>query len=280
MTVETVTGRLATQVQPRELERSLPFTLRDAADGEDDGQTLVGYAAVFGAPTRIDSWEGTFDEVIQKGAFRKSIRETTPVLQFDHGRHPLIGSIPLGLIRDLAEDDHGLYVDARLTDNWLIEPVRDAIRDRAVNGMSFRFTVVRDEWRDKDGKLVRPDDLPHLLWEPGDRGPLLRTLKEVRVPELGPVVFPAYRETEVDVRDRDDVTRARVEATRAYRELVASLAAAPPDPGHPAPGETRTTDAPPDPGHPSPSAESRRRRDRIRAGVQAHKGYLLTITEG
>jgi hypothetical protein len=58
--------------------------------------------------------------------------------------------------------------------------------------MSFRFTVVKEEWRDKRGKLVTGDELLELLYRPGDRGPLKRTLKEVKVPELGPVVWPAY----------------------------------------------------------------------------------------
>jgi len=162
------------------LVRSVDFDLLRAEDG--DGLTMEGYAAVFDTPTRIDSWEGQFDEVIQRGAFKKTLRERTPVLQFDHGQHPLIGSIPLGTIQSAREDAQGLYVKARLTDNWLVQPVRDAIRDGAVNGMSFRFSVVKDSWTER-GKQ-----------------PPLRTLLEVKAPELGPVVFPAYRETSVGVR--------------------------------------------------------------------------------
>lgn len=190
-----------------DLCRSVPFASRAAAE-PGDGQTLEGHAAVFGERTFVDSWEGTFWESIRKGAFRKTIRERTPVMQFDHGRHPLIGSIPIGAIDDLREDDEGLYVRGRLSDNWLIEPVRDAIREKSVQGMSFRFAVVREEWRDNAGKMVKPEELAELLWLPGDRGPLERTLIELRVPELGPVVFPAYAGTDVSVRARsiaDDV---------------------------------------------------------------------------
>ena len=86
---------------PREdLIRSVDFALVRSEDG-GDGLTLEGYAAVFDSPTRIDSWEGQFDEVIQRGAFKKTLRERTPVLQFDHGQHPLIGSIPLGTIQSV-----------------------------------------------------------------------------------------------------------------------------------------------------------------------------------
>lgn len=215
------------QAAPREgLLRSVPFHLT-RADGDDggegDGLTLEGYAAVFDAATEIDSWEGAFSETIRKGAFRKTIRENTPVLQFDHGRHPLIGSIPIGAIEQLSEDDQGLFVRARLSDNWLIQPVRDAIAERSIKGMSFRFSVIREEWRDNAGKLIKPEELGRLLWDPGDRGPLQRTLIELRVPELGPVVFPAYTQTTVDVRARSVAELIGADRDLA-REVRASLA--------------------------------------------------------
>jgi HK97 family phage prohead protease len=185
------------------LVRQVPFTLleRDSSDGETgDGLTLEGHAAVFNSPTLIDSWEGRFVEQIAPGAFKKTFRERTPVMQFDHGHHPLIGSIPIGRYQDVHEDDIGAYCRGRLLDNWLVQPVREAIAERAVKGMSFRFTVVRDEWRDKDGKLLKNDeDILQLLYSPAEDEPV-RTHKELKVPEMGPVVFPAYEETEVGVR--------------------------------------------------------------------------------
>lgn len=192
------------------LFRTAPFTLatatRDDSDGggAGDGLSLNGYAAVFGVPTRINSWEGIFDETVRQGAFKKSLRETTPVMQFDHGRHPMIGSIPIGTYDSLSEDDTGLAVEGRLADNWLIQPVRDAISSGAVSGMSFRFDAIRDAWTDVNGNKVSPQD--DSFWEMlylGDdhpNGPLQRELIEVRMPEAGPVVFPAYTETSVSVR--------------------------------------------------------------------------------
>ncbi|MFB7597254.1 HK97 family phage prohead protease [Streptomyces sp. NPDC056160] len=265
----------------RDLERSAPFQLvRDDGAGESDGRTLSGYAAVFGEATEINSWEGQFFETIRKGAFKKTIREQTPVMQFDHGRHPLIGSIPIGAIADLREDDQGLYVEARITDNWLMQPIRDAIAEQTVNGMSFRFEVVREEWRDVNGKLVKPEEVYDLLWMPGDRGPLQRELIELKCRELGPVVFPAYGGTSVSVRARDmaagltsndqltqqiRASLARDAATAApqvpddpqlRREVAAALLyqqtqtreAAPLPDEHPAPA--RTTGAPATDGHP------------------------------
>jgi HK97 family phage prohead protease len=214
----------AMQSVARDLMRSAPFQLQRAdSDEEGDGRTLSGYAAVFGQATEINSWEGHFTETIRKGAFRKTIREQIPVLQFDHGRHPLIGSIPIGAIADLREDDDGLFVEARITDNWLMQPIRDAIAEKTVNGMSFRFEVVREEWRDVNGKLVKADEVLDLLWMPGDRGPLQRELIELKCRELGPVVFPAYVGTSVSVRARD-VAHGLVDDSDSRARLRASLA--------------------------------------------------------
>lgn len=298
---------------PREdLLRSVPFHLvRAEGDQTGDGLTLEGYAAVFDTPTRIDSWEGTFDEQIAPGAFRKTLRERTPVMQFDHGHHPLIGSIPIGTLTSAAEDARGLYVSGRLTDNWLIEPVRDAVRDGAVNGMSFRFSVVRDEWRDADGKVIRDaNELMELLWNPGDRGPMQRTLKEVKVAELGPVVFPAYAETSVSVRSRPVIEalqdpEIRRDALRVLmlRTEVSTFAqpdtrteiedekpdavtpAAPPPAeerdGHPADVDAEGSDAPPRDGHPSAEPQpSRLDPARLRRDAAFRAEYLALITKG
>lgn len=184
--------------------RSVPFTLTREGEGEDDGLTFEGYGAVFNSPTRINSWEGMFDEQIAPGAFRKSLRERTPKFQFDHGHHSLIGSVPIGVIEDIHEDDRGLYVSARLGRHILIDLIREAISTGAIDGMSFRFSVVRDEWRDAEGKIVKPDDVEEALWT-GSRGVLLRTLKEVKVAEVGPVVWPAYADTSASVRSAGTV---------------------------------------------------------------------------
>lgn len=171
---------------PRDnLERESSFELI-RAETEGDGLTLTGYAAVFNSPTRIDSWEGKFDEIVARGAFSKTLSERTPVLMFNHGKHPLIADLPLGRFTAMKEDARGLYVEARLSDNWLIQPVRDAIAEGSISGMSFRFSVVKDTWQAAQRGGVR-----------------LRTLNEVRCPEAGPVVFPAYAETSVGVRSSE-----------------------------------------------------------------------------
>ncbi|WP_205879631.1 HK97 family phage prohead protease [Mycobacterium paragordonae] len=187
-------------------------------DGEpDDGLTLDGYGAVFGTRTVIDSWEGRFAEEFALGSMRRSFRETPPKVQFDHGRHPLIGSIPIASLRSVAEEvdpvlapKGGAHIIARVFDNWLMAPVRDAIASDppAISGMSMRFSVVREVWTTHDGKPIRDEQtLMSLLREaiyddvPDDQLPI-RTVKEAKVPEMGPVVWPAYADTSVSMRSK------------------------------------------------------------------------------
>ena len=166
--------------------RSVPFQItRAEGDGRRDGLTFEGYAAVFNRTALIPDAAGEFEEQIAPGAFTESLARRKPVLMFEHGKHPLIGSMPLGVITDAHEDQRGLFISARLSDNWLIQPVRDAVKDGAVTGMSFRFRSPGDgdqRWEKRDGK---PD---------------LRTLLRLDPPELGPVVFPAYEPTTASVR--------------------------------------------------------------------------------
>jgi phage head maturation protease len=198
---------------------------------------LDGFAAVFDSPTVIDSWEGRFREEIAPGAMKKSFRERPPVIQFDHGKHPMVGSIPIAsvdVIEEASDPDlaprGGAHVVATLHDNWLVEPVREAIRSGAISGMSFRFGVVSEEWFDAAGKklttneqIVTELDRAWLDNVPDDQLPL-RRLRELKVPELGPVVFPAYADTSVGVRsitiDLDNLSDKRQRAMLARAVIL------------------------------------------------------------
>lgn len=178
-------------------------------DSAGDGRTLEGYAAVFDSDTEINSWEGHFKERITRGAFRKTLKERTPVLQFDHGHDSRFGNLPIGSFENIKEDRHGLRVQARLFDH--AEPIRQAIEAGAVTGMSFRFKVVRDSWADDKGNPITDrNELMDKLYnaKKGDK-PLQRTIKEVKLMEAGPVVFPAYPDTTVGVRSMTDDQRKR-----------------------------------------------------------------------
>jgi HK97 family phage prohead protease len=211
---------------PRFCTRAFEFR----AEGDSDGRTLEGYAAVFDHPTRIDSWEGLFDEQIASGAFKRTLAARVPVMQFDHGHDQRTGSVPIASIQEIREDHQGLYVRARMFDNPVVEPIRQAIEGGAIDGMSFRFSVPKngDHWAKRD------DDVD------------LRTIREVQLFELGPVVFPAYEATTVGVRSLlaalDTPERAALVADLA-NELRVHLAPTEPVPvdTSPEPTEPATT---------------------------------------
>ncbi|GLW32267.1 HK97 family phage prohead protease [Actinoplanes regularis] len=290
-------------IPPRtSLLRTAPFALRADGDGEaSDGLTLDGFAAVFNRRTLIDSWEGKFWEEISPGSMRKSFRENPPKIQFDHGHHPLIGSIPIART-DVAEEavdaelapEGGAHIVGRLHDNWLVQPVRDGIASGSINGMSFRFSVVREEWRDSDGKVIRDEEkLREILrrsWYediPDDELPA-RTLKELRVPEAGPVTWPAYTDTSVSVRSKTiTIDLGRLDDPEQRRQLVravllADAATAPdaPPPNQNPPDEHPAPAAPladrSSPGE-HPSAQPQRPANPAREFAQHARGYLLTI---
>jgi len=169
---------------------------------EGDGRTLIGYPIVFNQPTMIRSWEGDFVETIAPGAVKKTLRENGANIKvlFNHGGDPQIGNKPLGKPRVQREDKKGLYVEVPLSETSYNADVSTLIRDGAIDGMSFRFSVIQETWNAKPAKSkINPDGLPE------------RVIKELRLMEYGPVTFPAYQATEIGMRG--------AEAVQAWQQL-------------------------------------------------------------
>ena len=176
----------------------------EARSSGTDGRTLEGHAAVFNTAARIRDMHGDFDEIIMPGAFTRSLAARTPVMQFEHGRDPRVGAVPIAAIEDIREDETGLYVRAKLYDNPVIEPVRQAIAGKSIKGMSFRFGV--PDGGDK--------------WTTRSAGVDLREIYDTDTAEIGPVVFPAYDATSVSVRS----LLAQLDPDE-HRSLIRELAA-------------------------------------------------------
>jgi phage head maturation protease len=236
----TVTRSREGTVRMAEMPRVVPFLLRDAA-GPGDGNTLDGYASVFNAITIIDSWEGRFKEQFLSGSMKKSFRDQTPIIQFDHGRHPLIGSLPVahfdpGYPREETDPerapDGGAHVVAQLHQSPLFEPVREVISTGTVNGMSIRFAPTKERWYWPDGSQVKNNaEIEAELYRTWrevvpDEELLRRDITEASVAEMGPVVWPAYATTSVGVRSI--LERLDTDERKALiRELSAELRRSP-----------------------------------------------------
>lgn len=131
---------------------------------KEDG-TFEGYASTFGG---LDA----YDDTIEPGAYAESIKSKTPVLLWQHDAADVIG-----MIEELKEDAHGLYMKARL----LVEDIGKAkeayalLKAKALSGLSIGFIPV-EYWYEKSDKAK---------W--GE----IRHLKKIDLWEVSLVTFPA-----------------------------------------------------------------------------------------
>lgn len=224
-----------------------------SAEGEEG--VMVGYPIVFDTWTEINSWEGRFRERIHPGAVTKTVRERADQVKvlFNHGMDPQIGDKPLGKPRTMEVQQQGLWTETPLDDTSYNADLKALLRSGALDGMSFRFSVVREEWDKED------TDLPE------------RTIIELKLHEFGPVTFPAYAATQVGMRGAPAMQLWRDTPDEGRRQLLEQFGMArhldptepqdhadqgaaddgTPDPEVPPPGED--PDAPAE-GHPSPPA--------------------------
>lgn len=165
--------------------RSLTVALeRREADGGK--MTVAGYASVFGERTNI---AGMFDEVIEAGAFARSIKSADVRAYFDHDTGRVLGRKSAGSLR-MKEDDKGLAVEIDLPDTTDGRDVRTLLERGDVSGMSFGFIPVRQEW-DESGEVP------------------LRRILDVDLFEVSIVSEPAYEGTSAALRSLEGVRRER-----------------------------------------------------------------------
>lgn len=152
---------------------------RAATDIKAEGRKLVGYAAVFGAETRI----ADFREVIASGAFSASLASGKDILALqDHDAGKVLARTKSGTLR-LAEDSRGLRFEIDMPDTQLGRDLLTMAERGDVGGMSFGFQV-------REGGEA---------WD-GDR----RELRSLELFEISVVQsFPAYPQTEVSARAKD-----------------------------------------------------------------------------
>jgi HK97 family phage prohead protease len=220
---------------------------RGVADGIDlraetdvDGSTMYGHFTPFDTWSEIDSWfEGRFLERTVKGAFRKTIRENRDQVkvQFDHGFDFNVGDALLGPIDVLREEDEGPYYEVPLLDtDYNRDRILPMLQGRlmsgeqrgSVLGASYRFRVVKEEWvRTPKASDHNPEALPE------------RTIREVRLFEFGPVVYPAFPTATAKVRSLTDHFLERQRDLRSAQRPHLLVSAGDPatvtDPDEPAP---------------------------------------------
>lgn len=159
----------------------------------DDGKrTMAGYAAVFNSEADIG---GYFREVIKPGAFADTLKSADVRALVDHDSGRVIGRSKAGTLR-LKEDERGLAVEIDLPDTTDGRDIGELVARGDIDGMSFGFRVTHDEW----DETVEPN---------------VRTIHAIELHEVSAVTWPAYSDTALAMRSRDE---ARTEAEKAKAE--------------------------------------------------------------
>lgn len=186
------------------------FTIEDGGSG----LTMDGPMALYGVPSVLlserdllgesraqlsRSGKRTFREIIEPGAFHKSLAESPDiVLHYQHDERSLpLGRTKAGTLR-LTEEAGQVRAQADLPDNEWGRPVRDAVKRGDIGGVSFRMGKVLERWN-FDEALAD-----------GYRGPV-RHLQEVRLRrEVSLVTFPGY-DTPATVRELAEIAAVDVD---------------------------------------------------------------------
>jgi len=120
---------------------------------------------------------GGFREVIAPGAFTDSLSADDQVCFFNHDPNQILGRKKSGTLT-LTDTDAGLSFRCMLDrSNPTHQSVYASISRGDVEACSFAFSVLPDgdDWAEEQSSKS-----------------IVRTLRKVRLFELGPVVFPAY----------------------------------------------------------------------------------------
>ncbi|MCB1499719.1 MAG: HK97 family phage prohead protease [Bauldia sp.] len=190
--------------KPEGVEQRSLVRLVECRAADDGKVTVSGYAAVFGETADIG---GYFREALARGAFTNTLRTADVRAYFDHDPGRILGRSSAGTLR-LQEDDKGLRVEIDLPDTSDGRDVRTLIERGDITGMSFGFSVLRQEW----DETVDPP---------------MRTILEVDLREVSIVSEPAYEGTSIALRSleaaRKDRRQTNFNAAATRRRLKADL---------------------------------------------------------
>lgn len=148
--------------------KSLDLSQCDLKFDKGEEGVLEGYLSVFG---EVDSYGDT----VFKGAYENTLAErkhTMPMLL----NHDSFG-VPIGVWREMAEDDHGLRVVGEFTKgNTLADQVFSSVKHGAMSGLSIGYRAIKSEPNDHGGE----------------------DLHEIKLREGSVVTFPADDHARID----------------------------------------------------------------------------------
>lgn len=168
---------------------------RDAT--EEQSSMITGYAAVFNSKTSIGGW---FDEIIEPGAFARSLSENGDIRAlFNHNWDNVLGRTKSGTLR-LEEDERGLKFEIELPNTSVGRDLAESMARGDINQCSFGFWITEENW---DYNVE----------------PALRIIKEVELYEISVVSIPAYDDTEASLVRGKEIGKEVEQRTKMIKQI-------------------------------------------------------------
>jgi HK97 family phage prohead protease len=163
---------------------SLPIEFR-ADEVAGKGNVISGYAAKYydsrDLSTQYELWDGCYER-LQPGCFDSALKRPDDVrCLFNHDPNLIIGRTAAGTLI-LTVDKVGLRYECTLPETGAGPGVAEAIQRKDVTGCSFSFDCLVCTWTEDSANDV-----------------CYRDITDVMLYDVGPVTFPAYESTEVEL---------------------------------------------------------------------------------
>lgn len=161
---------LSSEIEIREMEGGL--------------RTITGYAVKWEMKSVTMGYWRRFKEQFKRGAFTDSLTQDDQLALWSHDYSQVLGRTKNGTLR-LFEDEIGLRFELDLADTTLGDDTYKTIKRGDVDGVSFGFQMIKEEWDESD-----PDNV-------------VRSVTKAKLVEISPVAFPAYPDSQVSARSHD-----------------------------------------------------------------------------
>lgn len=179
--------------QSKTITRAYNFEIR-AENNEKNGDHITGRPIVYNSKTDL----GWFDEIIEAGALDKAnLKDVRFLVNHDTSMIPLARSRNNNenstMQLEVDKDGMAIRVNLDTENNTEARNLYSAIKRGDITGMSFMFTIDREEWENLES------DHP------------TRRIKSIgQVFEVSAVTFPAYESTEISARDKAALDSAKL----------------------------------------------------------------------
>ena len=161
-------------------DRCFKISKLEVRQSDENSPVVVsGIVVPYGVLSDEDSLY--FRERFLNGAFAKSILNDDIKAYWMHEKTYIFGSTKANTLR-LEEKTAGLYFEIDMPETTMGKDAVISIKRGDIDGMSFSFQAIIQEWDETDPENV------------------LRTISEAKLYEISPEPFPAYSTTSLSAR--------------------------------------------------------------------------------